>query len=165
MVLATCLLPLLAPAQVITDATRAAAARDSVLHQATAIRQNLESHTSSFRMQARRLGTRRTITRGYAALSQASNTSMGEGRLSKRVLLWKQTVVHRRGGSTVETFRGFSNRQPVLWETRHNGRVTYQRLLQLKGNTPTSNKGGYGVLNGSYVHWNREQFILPAPSI
>lgn len=161
---ASSLLPLLASAQTPPAAptTTAAAARDSVLLQAAQARQALEQRTSSFEVKARRVGRRRLVTRGYARLGAPAGTA-GQDRL-----LWKKVLVHRRNGGTLEKFSGYQSRHTALRETRHNGHLSYLKLMRYQ-TIPFKSKPA-AVLVGQltadgYVRWKNQYYILPAHTL
>jgi hypothetical protein len=158
-------------AQVVTDPARALAARDSVQQQATAIRQELEGLTLNFVVRAPRSGKRRIITRGYGPRQpvQGATAAAAAPRVGRRTLLWRKVEVRRRSGTTVEKFRGYSylGRQPVLQETRHNGRLTYlvatrYKLIPFVSKPAVTSRG---VLTGTgFVRWGKFQYIVPSGS-
>ncbi|UYZ58416.1 hypothetical protein [Hymenobacter latericus] len=166
-VAAISILPSWAGAQVITDVGKATAARDSVVHTANTLRQELQSRTVSLVTKAPAIGKRRVVTRGYAQPERlvATATASVEGRTPKQVLLWKHVRRVRRNGATLDVFYGYQGKHPVLEETRHNGQLAFVRITRYKWtpyvSLPTVAKQGWLSGNG-YVRWGTESYILPA---
>ncbi|WP_162910790.1 hypothetical protein [Hymenobacter oligotrophus] len=165
-VAAISLLPGWATAQVVTDPGKATAARDSVVHAANTLRQELQSRTIGFKTKAPAAGKRRVVARGYAQperLMATASASSG-GRTTKQVLLWKHVRRIRRNGTTLDRFYGYQGKHPVLEETRHNGQLTYVRVTRYKWtpyvSLPTVAKQGW-LSSSGYVRWGTETFIVP----
>lgn len=156
------LLPLLASAQLITDPTRATAARDSVLQQASALRLQLEQQTKKPTIKAPFKGVRRVVTRGYRVRANRQDPTTATSHVQ---LVWKCVTRVRRTGSTVEKFKGYADGRLALREVRVDGQVrylevqTFRLLPAVQGPTPSYRS--LLTANG-LVLWRQDYYQLPA---
>jgi hypothetical protein len=119
------------------------------------VRQALENRTNSFQVKAWHAGRRRVVTRGYGLQGAAA---------SSQRLLWKKVLVHRRTGSTLERFSGYQGSLTALRETRHNGQLSYLKLMRYQTipfkSKPAAVLVGQVTADG-YVRWKNHYYILP----
>ncbi|RSK37660.1 hypothetical protein [Hymenobacter metallilatus] len=150
-------------AQVLTDATRASAALDSLLQAAAATKQQVQTHSSRFATKTPWSGKRRQRVRGFAPGASARFT-------------WEQKTVLRRNGTTATRFTALQNGKRVLRERRLNGQLEYLWLKTDPSPSPATASttpapagpapGTYGVLlHGGYLRWNRNQYVLPSTAV
>lgn len=157
------LLPLLASAQVVTDAARATVARDSVLQASTHYQQLIEQASQRFEMRTPHLGKRRRVVRGYALVTQVGGHQFAAPR---RMLAWKHVTRTYRTGAVREDYTGYLNGRLVLEEHRTNQQPDYIRLYYLPkpGDTSSARPRRGELTREGYVHWGRDLFVLPKPA-
>ncbi|SDY02774.1 hypothetical protein [Hymenobacter psychrophilus] len=139
-------------AQVVTDAPRTTAARDSLLQAATAFRARLESQTSRIKTQTPRAGKRRQRLTGYAA---------GD---TKRPL-WEIKRVFFFNGNIEEAFIAYTYGTKSMQQRTVNGQLTYLRLDYSTGKAAgaaSAQAVEYGeYLPDTYLRWKKTQYVLP----
>jgi hypothetical protein len=154
-------LPVVSQAQVITDVTKATAARDSLLQMAATTRSEL-NQTTKFEITAPRMGLRRHVVKGFTL---AENPNKLPTDKVKRLYVWKQKTRYLRNGQVKETFVAQLKNQKVLQERRLNGTTTWLKLgrgLDLSNKNPASNTYFSGTYTqDGYFIWNSTQYALP----
>ncbi|QIL76461.1 hypothetical protein [Hymenobacter sp. HDW8] len=169
------MISLSAQAQVINDPLIAAAARDSLLQQADAIRQQIAKNAGRFTVSAPRTATARHVVRGYYFTSGIlpTNSSGSPAKSSGTVfkagqLAWKHVTKTYLSGATNERYTGYANNGlVVLRERRHNGSVTW---LNLNATTPLEGQKAKAVSTGTYtcegyVRWGRKLYLAPRQQV
>lgn len=153
-----------ARAQFITTPTQAAAARDTLLHQAQQLRQRVEQSTRTFLTNARGHSRKRVVVGGQAdpTLVPAAGPATGQAPVGLPRFRWKHITHYRRNGRVQERFRIWSAAGTVLDERRLNGTVLwlsvpvqYSSVLGL----PMRHRGLY--LRTGYILLDKDLFALP----
>lgn len=156
-------LPFITQAQIITDVTKATAARDSLLQLAASTRLELSEKTR-FEITAPRMGARRHVVQGF---NPAANPNKLPQDRVQRMNIWKQKTVYLRNGQVKETFVAKINGQKILRERRLNGTTTWLsigRTQDLYSPTAAGSRNFYGTYTrDGYFTWNGTQYALPKP--
>jgi hypothetical protein len=158
-------LSLSANAQVIIDPITATAARDSLLRKADNTRQQIAKNAGRFTTSAPRAATARHVVRGYYSTPSGLTSKAGKAASSR--MAWKHVTKTSLSGATNEIFTGYAdNGLIILRERRHNGSVTWLRLLPypafngLDGAGPRSSTSGDYTREG-YLRWGAKQYLAP----
>lgn len=151
-------------AQLITDATRATAARDTLFQQAHLLHQEAEQLASTFKPKIKRAG-RRHVTRGYASKMAAADPTVSRSKSANVVTVWRQTTIHRRNGAVEERYELRKNGQVALRERHLNGALTYLRVyphprVVLSGTIYPNHAGIY--LAEGFLQLDQDRYLLPA---
>ena len=159
------LFSLSANAQVITDPLAATAARDSLLYRVDATRQHIAKNAVRFNTSAPRTAAARHVVRGYYATPSSPASRAGKPTSSRKA--WKHITKTSLSGATTESYIGYAdNGLKILRERRHNGSITWVKLLPypaLNGldgaGTRSSTRGDY--TREGYVRWGAKQYLAP----
>jgi hypothetical protein len=159
------LLTLTVKAQIITDPVAATAARDSLLQRVDATREHIAKNAVRFNTSAPRTAAARHVVRGYY-LTPSSPASKA-GRPTSSRMAWKHVTKTSLSGATNERYTGYGdNGLKILRERRHNGSITWVKLLPypvlngLNGAGPRSSTSGDYTREG-YVRWGAKQYLAP----
>lgn len=145
-----------AHAQLITDPLLALAARDTLLHQATQLRQQAQAQSSFFTTNARTQRRRRQVVRGVTEVAGKA------GATSTTRLLWRQVTRYRRNGRVQEHYTLRAYNKIILDEYRLNGRTVWlstPSLVPGSGSLTPRHVGLY--LQAGYVLLDRKEYALP----
>ncbi|WP_375436193.1 hypothetical protein [uncultured Hymenobacter sp.] len=155
--------PISVPAQIITDATKATAARDSLFSQVAVARQQIEQKARVVITKANRAGARRIMVQSYYAsrtyyLDNLSPTKRTE-------MAWEHKIVHRHNGSSRELFTAYlPSGKKTIQERRHNGEVTWLWLQNYKDVNllmqPIRELSGT-YADKRYLRWGGRHYMLP----
>lgn len=155
-----------APAQVITDPVRAAAARDTLLREAERLRLGVAQLTQPFLTNAQTHYRKRVVVVGLInpALVPVGQRSPGPLPPGSPVVRWRHVTRYRRNGRVQEWYRLTVNGNNIVRERRLNGAVTWLVIpaaySQVAG-TPMRHRGFY--LRSGYVRLDNDLFALPQP--
>lgn len=137
-----------AKAQLINDPAQATAARDTLLRQATQLRQQVQGQSAFFTMNGHTRRRRRQMMRGTAGTTPT--------------LYWRQVTRYRRNGRVQEHFYIKTNSKLIMEEYRLNGRTLRLDVLSQvpgAGSTTPRHLGRYW--QSGYLVLDRKQYILP----
>lgn len=149
-----------ASAQLLTEASQATAARDSLLQVAAATRLELAQQTS-FVLSAPNK-RRSHVVRGY---SYSTNTNSSEYK-KRKVLVWQQRTIYRRNGRVQEKYTAYLHDRRILDERWLNDRPLWIRLNRPQDLKATSLGPKQPAFAGLYVasgflSWNAKKYLLP----
>ena len=148
----------------ITDPARAAAARDSLLHEAQRLRLLATQNTREFSTNARRRSPRRVRVRGTFIPVPVVTTRTVLGRDEPSCITWRHITRYRRNGRVQEKFCIMQDERVLLNERRLNGTVRWLALPQPFGTAmgqPLRQSGLY--LQTGYLVCNGVGYVLPPP--
>ncbi|WP_143434705.1 hypothetical protein [Hymenobacter roseosalivarius] len=140
-----------ASAQIITDSIAATAARDSLLR--------IANNARRFAVSAPRTAMCRHVVRGYY--------TMPNGTASRGQKAWEQVTKTYLSGATNERYTGYTeNGLIVLRERRHNGSITWLKLLpyQVVNGQNAARPGGStsgDYTREGYVRWGPKLYLVP----
>lgn len=148
-----------ANAQIITAPPQALAARDTLLLQATQLRQQVQAQTASFSTNGHTQRLRRQVVRGTVEVAGKA------GITSTTRLRWRQVTRYRRNGRVQEHFLVKTSAKLIMDEYRLNGRTLRLAIYSQvpgSGNLTPHHLGRY--LQSGYVVLDRKQYALPQPA-
>ncbi|WP_426489825.1 hypothetical protein [Hymenobacter sp. 102] len=149
-----------ARAQLLTEASQATAARDSLLQVAAATRLELAQQTS-FVLKASNK-RRSHVVRGYR---YSTDTNSSEYK-KRKVLVWQQRTIYRRNGRVQEKYTAYLHDRRILDERWLNDRPLWIRLNRpqdLKTSSSKSSQPGFAGLYvaSGFLSWNAKKYLLP----
>lgn len=149
-----------ASAQLITDVSRATAARDSLLQIAATTRLELAQQTSFVLSTPNK--RRSHVVRGY---SYSTKTNSSEYK-KRKVLVWQQRTIYRRNGRVQEKYTAYLQDRRILNERWLNDRplwIQVSRPHDLKTTSALPSQPAFTGLYvaGGYLSWNTRKYLLP----
>jgi len=148
-----------AKAQLIADPTRALAARDTLLQQATQLRQQVQGQSAFFTANGHTPRLRRQVVRGTVELAAQAGTA------HTTQLRWRQVTRYRRNGRVQEHFLIKTSSKLIPDEHRlndHTLRLAILNLVPGSGSLTPRHLGKYW--QSGYVLLDRKQYALPRPA-
>ena len=144
-------------AQIIADPAQALAARDTLLLQATHLRQQVQAQTAFFTTNGHSPRLRRQLVRGIIEVA----TTAGAATTTR--LRWRQVTRYRRNGRVQEHFLVKTSSKVILDEHRLNGRTLRLAILSQVPGSGSLTPRHLGVyLQSGYVTLDRKQYALPS---
>ncbi|GAB3864378.1 hypothetical protein GCM10028824_01840 [Hymenobacter segetis] len=155
-----------AHAQLITDPARAAAARDTLLHQAAQLRLRAEQTSLNFNTNARGRYRRRVVVTGFSRQNSGTLPTAGVRQMQwvPDNVAWRHITRYRRNGRVMERYRLTMGHQTLLSERRLNGTIIWLSIPVAYSNamgTAVRHRGLY--LRTGYVMLDKDQYVLPKP--
>jgi hypothetical protein len=148
-----------AQAQIITAPVQALAARDTLLLQATQVRQQVQAQTAFFSTNGHTQRLRRQVTRGIVEVAAQAGTA------TTTRLRWRQVTRYRRNGRVQEHFLLKTSSKLILDEHRLNGRTLRLAILsQVPGSGSLTPRHLGQYWQSGYVMLDRKQYALPQPA-
>jgi hypothetical protein len=148
-----------AKAQIIADPAQALAARDTLLLQATQLRQQVLTQSAYFTTNAHTQRLRRQVIHGVVEVAAKSGTT------TSTKLHWRQVTRYRRNGRVQEHFFVKTSSKVILEEHRLNGHTLRLAILNLvpgSGSLTPRHLGRYW--QSGYVLLDRKQYALLRPA-
>jgi hypothetical protein len=148
-----------AKAQIIADPAQALAARDTLLLQATQLRQQVLAQSAYFTTNAHTQRLRRQVMHGVVEVAAKAGTTTGTQ------LRWRQVTRYRRNGRVQEHFLVETSNKVILDEYRLNGHTLRLAILNLvpgSGSLTPRHLGRYW--QSGYVLLDRKQYALLRPA-
>ena len=155
-----------ARAQLITDPTRATAARDTLLHQADQLKLRAEHTSAFFNTNARARSRRHVVVTGISRQSSGTlpNAGVRQNQWAPDNVAWRHVTRYRRNGRVEERYRLTMGNKLLLKERRLNGAITWLSIPVAYSNvmgTAIRHRGLY--LRTGYVILDKEQYAFPKP--
>lgn len=149
-----------AKAQIITDPAQALAARDTLLQQATQLRQQVQAQSAFFTTNnGQTPHLRRQVVRGVVDVAAKAGTT------TTMQLRWRQMTRYRRNGRVQEYFLVKTNSKLIMDERRLNGHTLRLALFsQVPGSGSLTPRHLGRYLESGYVVLDRKQYALPRPA-
>lgn len=148
-----------AKAQVIADPAQALAARDTLLQQATQLRQQVQAQSAFFTANGHTPRLRRQVVRGTVELAAQAGTA------TTTQLRWRQVTRYRRNGRVQEHFLVKTSSKLILDEHRLNGHTLRLAILsQVPGSGSLTPRHLGKYWQSGYVLLDRKQYALPHPA-
>ncbi|MDO7884332.1 hypothetical protein [Hymenobacter cheonanensis] len=148
-----------AKAQLIANPARALAARDTLLQQATQLRQQVQAQSAFFTANGHTPHLRRQVVRGIVKLTA------GAGTATTTQLRWRQVTRYRRNGRVQEHFLVKTSSKLIMDEHRLNGHTLRLVILsQVPGSGSLTPRHLGKYWQSGYVLLDRKQYALPQPA-
>lgn len=148
-----------ANAQIIADPAQALAARDTLLLQATLLRQQVQAQSAFFTTNGHTQSLRRQVVRGTVEVA----TTAGAATTTR--LQWRQVTRYRRNGRVQEHYFVKTNSKVIMDEHRLNGRTLRLAIFsQVPGSGRLTPRHLGRYLQSGYVVLDRKQYALPRPA-
>ena len=145
-----------AKAQVITDPVQAFAARDTLLVQATQLRQQVQAQSAFFTTNGSTQRLRRQRMRGVIEVADKAGTT------TTTRLHWRQVTRYRRNGRVQEHFLVKTNSKLIMDEYRLNDRTLRLTIFsQVPGSGSLTPRHLGRYWQSGYVVLDRKQYALP----
>jgi hypothetical protein len=158
--LVTLLTATAAKAQIIADPAQALAARDTLLLQASQLRQQVQAQSAYFTSAVQTPHLRRQVVRGTVELAAKAGT------ITTTQLRWRQVTRYRRNGRVQEHFFVKTSSKLILDEYRLNGHTLRLAILsQVPGSGSLTPRHLGRYWQSGYVLLDRKQYALPHPSL
>ena len=148
-----------ARAQLIADPAQALAARDTLLQQATQLRQQVQAQSAFFTANGHTPRLRRQVVYGTVELAAQA------GAATTTRLRWRQVTRYRRNGRVQEHFLIKTSSKLILDEHRLNGHTLRLAILsQVPGSGSLTPRHLGKYWQSGYVLLDRKQYALPRPA-
>ncbi|MGI4760610.1 MAG: hypothetical protein ACRYF0_07895 [Janthinobacterium lividum] len=145
-----------AKAQITTNPAQALAARDTLLLQATQLRQQVQAQSAFFSTSGHTPRLRRQVMRGVVEIAAKAGTA------TTTRLQWRQMTRYRRNGRVQEHFLVKTNSKIILNEYRLNGQTLRLDILsQVPGSGSLTPRHLGRYWQSGYVVLDRKQYALP----
>lgn len=157
--LATFLTATAAQAQIIADPAQALAARDTLLRQATQLRQQVQARSAYFSTDMHTQRLRRQVVRGVVDVVATA------GAATTTRLQWRHVTRYRRNGRVQEHYYIKTSSKVILeeyWLNGHVLRLAISNLVPGAGSLSPRHLGRYW--QSGYVVLDRKQYALPRPA-
>jgi hypothetical protein len=148
-----------AKAQIIADPAQALAARDTLLLQATQLRQQVLAQSAYFTTNAHTQRLRRQVMHGVVEIAAKAGTA------TTTQLRWRQVTRYRRNGRVQEHYLVKTSNKVILEEYRlndHTLRLAILNLVPGSGSLTPRHLGRYW--QSGYVLLDRKQYALLRPA-
>jgi hypothetical protein len=148
-----------AKAQIVAEPAQALAARDTLLLQATQLRQQVQAQSAYFTTNGHTPRLRRQVVRGVVEIAAKAGTATTT-RLS-----WRQVTRYRRNSRVQEHFLVKTSNKLIMDEYRLNGHTLRLSILnQVPGSGSLTPRHLGQYLQSGYVVLDRKQYTLLRPA-